>query len=95
MTILVTVEGLAVRLHKSVASVRSDATRNPSALPPRCRLPHTKRILWREQDIDQWLAGHVVGQTPPDIATLPPARRGRPTKSEQVSRRRETVSRGR
>lgn len=94
MTTLVTVEGLAARLHKSVASVRSDATRNTAALPPICRLPNTKRLLWREQDIDQWLQAHVVvpkQQENVGSTSASPPRRGRPTKVEQRARRAEVV----
>lgn len=88
MTILLTVEQLSAYLHKSVASIRSDATRNPQSLPPLCRLPGTKRLLWRLEDVERWLAEHVVG-----AATAPTAaeagslrRRGRPTKIEQIAR---------
>jgi predicted DNA-binding transcriptional regulator AlpA len=59
MAPLLTVEVLATRIHKSVSSIRSDATRNPKSLPPICRLPGTKRLLWRESDVEQWLAQHV------------------------------------
>lgn len=41
MRALLTVEDLATQLHKSVSSVRSDATRNPSALPPFVDCPGT------------------------------------------------------
>jgi len=81
-------------LHKSVASVRSDATRNPRSLPPICRLPGTKRLLWRAEDVESWLAAHVarsqlVGALSPVQGPSP--RRGRHTKAEQVERqRRET-----
>ena len=53
-------EQLALCLHKSVASIRSDATCNPCSLPPLCRLPGTKRLLWRAEDVDLWLAEHVI-----------------------------------
>lgn len=96
MTTLVTVEALAGRLHKAVASIRSDASRNPAALPPLCRLPGTKRLLWREEDVDQWLAEHVVGLAPQSPTTTePPRRRGRPRKAEQVLRRSQVAGHGR
>ncbi|MBB5441808.1 MULTISPECIES: hypothetical protein [unclassified Paraburkholderia] len=56
MRTLLTVDQLAKCLHKSIASIRSDATRNPRSLPPICRLPNTKRLLWRAEDVEQWLA---------------------------------------
>jgi predicted DNA-binding transcriptional regulator AlpA len=80
---LLSVEELATCLHKSVASIRSDASRNPEALPPICRLPGTKRLLWRAEDVERWLAQHV--STPPQQAVAERAvevtpRRGRPRK---------------
>jgi hypothetical protein len=92
MRTLLTVDQLAKCLHKSVASVRSDATRNPRSLPPICRLPGTKRLLWRVEDVEQWLAEHVDGLA---VAIGAPAydqqrpRRGRPTKAEAVARQRQ------
>lgn len=93
MKALLTVEQLSAYIHKSVASIRSDATRNPASLPPICRLPGTKRLLWRIEDVEGWIAQHISG----DAAVLapPPARdnakpkRGRPTKAEQVARQRQ------
>ena len=90
MQALLTVEQLAEYLRKSVASVRSDATRNPSSLPPICRLPGTKRLLWRREDVDAWIAQHVqacLGAVTTQAATSG-ARRGRPTKASQVAKQR-------
>ncbi|TKC89332.1 DNA-binding protein [Trinickia terrae] len=91
MKSLLTVEQLSQYLHKSVASIRSDATRNPQSLPPICRLPGTKRLLWRLEDVEQWLAAHVEGLSRPAVSVFsdePQPRRGRPTKAEQVARQR-------
>lgn len=91
MKSLLTVEQLSQYLHKSIASIRSDATRNPQSLPPICRLPNTKRLLWRLEDVEGWLAAHVEGMPRPATVAgsddLRP-RRGRPTKAEQVARQR-------
>ena len=94
MNKLLTVEELSTCIHKSVASIRSDATRNPQSLPPICRLPGTKRLLWRLEDVEHWLGAHVA--TTPPAAVLEPSRadrprRGRPTKAEQLARRRENA----
>lgn len=98
MKSLLTVEQLSTCLHKSVASIRSDATRNLKSLPPLCRLPGTKRLFWRAEDVEQWLAEHVQGGISPkpiqsnraDLDAQP--RRGRPTKAMQVaSARHQTV----
>lgn len=95
MKALLTVEQLAVYIHKSVASIRSDASRNPASLPPICRPPGTKRLLWRIEDVEGWLALHVRGEAVP--VAVPPAndnakpKRGRPTKAEQVARQRRAT----
>ena len=92
MQALLTIDELSSYLHKSVASIRSDVSRNPHALPPICRLPGTKRLLWRVEDVERWLAKHVVvldTMTPLTVST--PVRRGRPSKSEQVAKRRHSV----
>lgn len=78
---MLVVEQLASLLHKSAASIRSDASRNPEALPPICRLPGNKRLLWRREDVLAWLAQHV--QSPfvsaPSLAPIE-RKRGRPRK---------------
>lgn len=92
MQSLLTVEQLSIYLHKSVTSIRSDAHRNPSSLPPICRLPHTKRLLWRVEDVERWLASHVTGQTSTETsAPIPEPTRGRPTKAEQIARQRQAA----
>ena len=53
---LLSVEQLSQLMHKSPSSIRSDASRNPEALPPICRLPGNKRLLWRIEDIAAFLA---------------------------------------
>ncbi|WP_368622626.1 hypothetical protein [Paraburkholderia sp. BR13444] len=45
--------------------------------------------MWRVEDVEQWLASHVLIGGVPHKAPPPvePARRGRPTKAEQLARR--------
>lgn len=89
MKALLTVDDLSDCIHKSVTSIRSDVTRNPLSLPPICRLPGTKRLLWRAEDVERWLAEHVSGfamtagiATDDDIK----AKLGRPTKAQQIKK---------
>jgi hypothetical protein len=87
MQALLTVDQLSEYLHKSVSSIRSDASRNPQSLPPICRLPGTKRLLWRIEDVERWLAKYVdLKEAGTPSVALGQTRRGRPTKTEQVSR---------
>lgn len=88
MKALLTVDDLSGCIHKSVTSIRSDVTRNPLSLPPICRLPGTKRLLWRAEDVERWLADHVsvsveIG-TSADAAAC--AKPGRPTKAQQIKK---------
>jgi hypothetical protein len=92
MQALLTVDQLAAHIHKSVASIRSDSTRNPNSLPPVCRLPGTKRLLWRIEDVERWIAQHVRCDIPDvnsharQVAALDKPKRGRPTKAAQVAK---------
>lgn len=85
--VFLTIEDLAQRWHKSVHTIRSDVYRCPENLPPICRLPGQKRVLFRLVDVETTEAGHVV------ILAVPATqqgqrRRGPPTKIEQIRRRR-------
>jgi len=81
---ILAVEELARLIHKSPASIRSDASRNPAALPPICRLPGTKRLLWRLEDVRAWLAGCVEPSSPKvkEVLLVVARKRGRPRKTE-------------
>lgn len=85
---LLCVDQLALLIHKSPASIRSDASRNPDALPPICRLPGNKRLLWRSEDVFAWVARFVQRDSIANPTAVPlisdrPKRRGRPRKTEQ------------
>lgn len=87
MKALLTVDDLSDCIHKSVTSIRSDVTRNPLSLPPICRLPGTKRLLWRSEDVERWLAEHVSGFARTAGTATNEAikgRLGRPTKAQQI-----------
>lgn len=79
---LLVVEQLALLIHKSPSSIRSDASRNPEALPPICRLPGNKRLLFRLDDVRAWLAAHVhrAPSAASYVAAAVPRGRGRPRK---------------
>lgn len=86
---LLSVEQLSVVLHKSPASIRSDASRNPTALPPICRLPGNKRLLWRIEDVALFFAACVQMPSVPFSTQLPQEldcrkARGRPRKAGLV-----------
>lgn len=86
-TELLAVEDLAKLIHKTPASIRSDASRNARALPPICRLPGTKRLLWRREDVLSWIAQFVERSPEQPVRPIEvvdtPRKRGRPRKTEQ------------
>lgn len=49
------VEDLAKLLHRTVETVKTDIRRKPESLPPRLRVPNTKRLLWLESDVIAWV----------------------------------------
>lgn len=86
---VLTVEQLGELIHKSPASIRSDASRNPASLPPICRLPGNKRLLWRSEDVQDWMALYVdrssltIEMSPGAGAVqIQQKKRGRPRKTE-------------
>lgn len=84
---ILTVEQLAILLHKSPASIRSDASRKPQVLPPICRLPGNKRLLWRTEDVVAWVEKFVQRDPisyPAEVHSSInlPKGRGRPRKTE-------------
>lgn len=85
---LLTTDDLARILRKSIHTIRHDLTRNPRSLPPRCALPGTNRNLFRPQDVEAWLASHVVTPTPDPVLfpEKPRSKRGAPTKAERLAK---------
>lgn len=59
MSALLTLREVAAMLGRSPETVRKDLRRNPSAVPPRVRLPGTRLLRWRSEDVAAWLATNV------------------------------------
>jgi hypothetical protein len=94
----VDVEGLATLLCCSPETVKSNASRSPEKLPPPVRTGG-RRLIWITKDVFTWLEARRAGPAPAALrvhgdrgatapATVLPRRRGRPTKAEQIARRR-------
>jgi hypothetical protein len=54
---LLTCSDLARLLHKSKRTIEVDVTRRPNALPPRLRIPGSRKVLWLEEDVYKWING--------------------------------------
>ena len=65
---------LAQYLGLSPLSIGSILVRRPDRLPPPCRVPGSRRLIWLKVDVDNWLMQHRQTDKP---------KRGRPTKVEQ------------
>jgi predicted DNA-binding transcriptional regulator AlpA len=52
---LLTVADLARLLHKAKRTIEVDVTRRPEALPPRLKIPGSRKVLWLESDVHRWL----------------------------------------
>jgi predicted DNA-binding transcriptional regulator AlpA len=53
---LLTPKDLAEILRLSPETVKADARRSPDKLPPRFKRPGSNRLLWRQADVDAWIA---------------------------------------
>jgi predicted DNA-binding transcriptional regulator AlpA len=84
-------DGLSTLLGRRAATIRADLSRRPWTLPPAIKVG--RRTLWLTETVLAWLKSHERAATPPQKtaprempAALPPRRRGRPTKADQLAR---------
>lgn len=52
---LLNLTDLARLLGRSPATLKRDLRRNPAAVPPQVRVPGTRLLRWREEDVTTWL----------------------------------------
>lgn len=83
------IKELAALLHLSPATVRSDVSRRPWALPPSIKIG--VRTVWLRSTVLDWLKARERAATPPAMVESP-RRRGRPTKLEQLRQQRERAA---
>ena len=50
-----TIYQLAKILNKSPATIATEVSKNPDKLPPRLRLPGSRRVLWLKTDVEDWI----------------------------------------
>lgn len=92
--VVFSIDELAAFIRKSPATIYSDLTRRPYALPPRVRIPGSNKVLFR--DPPAWLAQFVEEiptksepAEPTSPASHQPRRRGAPTKAERIAHQRK------
>ena len=82
----VKIEELSERIGKTATTIRTCATNEKyfHLIPRPFKLPSSRRLLWREEDIQAW-----INQATPVGPTR--RRRGAPTKAERVAREKEAA----
>ena len=50
-----TIKDLAKKLNRAEATIATEVTKAPHKLPPRFFLPGSRRVLWLEQDVNEWM----------------------------------------
>jgi len=70
--------------------LQADRIRRPESLPPASTPPGSRTPRWITADVLDWLCHCREQRTQPTapVATTSPRRRGRPTKREQIERKR-------
>lgn len=48
-------DDLAKILHRKESTIRTDCRRRPQSLPPRLKIPGSRRLLWLESEVSKWL----------------------------------------
>ena len=49
------IEDLSKILHRIPQTIRKDLCRRPESLPPRLVIPGSRKLIWLEQDVRNWL----------------------------------------
>lgn len=84
-TELLTLPLLAKLLQRAEGTIRNDLCRKPDAVPVPFKLPGTRHLLWKLEDVEAWLTRHAEQAKAQAAAAKPsanaPKRRGRPRKS--------------
>ena len=53
-----TIKDLAKLLSRSPATIATEVSKSPHKLPPRLILPGSRRVLWLEEDVEEWINIH-------------------------------------
>ncbi len=82
---------LSVLLGRTVGTLQADRIRRPESLPPASTPPGSRTPRWITSDVLDWLRSYREQRSqPPAAAESAPTARGRerPTKRDQIERRR-------
>lgn len=57
-----TIKDLAIILNRSPATIATEVTKFPQKLPTRLKLPGSRRVLWLQSDVEDWINEHRTEQ---------------------------------
>lgn len=57
-TLLMTIQDVAQLLRRAPTTVATEVTKAPHKLPPRLRLPGSRKVLFLKTDVEAWLNDH-------------------------------------
>lgn len=50
-----TIADLSTILNRAQATIATEVTKAPHKLPPRLNLPGSRRVLWLQSDVEDWI----------------------------------------
>lgn len=53
-----TIDDLAKMLRRAPTTIATEVSKSPHKLPPRLKLPGSRRVLWLRADVIKWLIEH-------------------------------------
>lgn len=76
----ITADELAKILRRSKEAINNDQTARPWAVPPAYKPPGSRKPLWDEDEVREWIKQHREPDRQPLAAPPAKPRRGRPAK---------------
>jgi len=57
----ITIKELAKIINRSPATIATEVSKSPHKLPPRVRLPGSRKVFWLKRDVENWIYEHRIG----------------------------------
>ena len=51
----ITIQQLAEILNRSPSTIATEVSKSPHKLPPRLKLPGSRKVLWLKSDVEDWI----------------------------------------
>ncbi len=59
---LIGIDELAKMIDRKRNTIRVDVTRRPDTLPPKVKLPGSRRVLFKKDDVKKWIDSFTEGE---------------------------------